>query len=182
VILWHHATQCASFPQVQQACCSGALCKSPNLKPASIAPWHDLRHHRALMTLPLRHLWHVQMAWVGVLEGSRRRLIASAIVVSSARNTRPERPAVSHALSIAAQRQGAQRLPGAVSQSLRSTLVVNAMPKHVTTAETHADGGKASAPVLAQVLALYGCLAWVQLSLRPDYILVIDCGSTGTRM
>ena len=33
-----------------------------------------------------------------------------------------------------------------------------------------------------QVLALYGCLAWVQLSLRPDYILVIDCGSTGTRM
>jgi hypothetical protein len=39
-----------------------------------------------------------------------------------------------------------------------------------------------TAAVLAQVLALYGCLAWVQLSLRPDYILVIDCGSTGTRM
>lgn len=33
-----------------------------------------------------------------------------------------------------------------------------------------------------QVLALYGCLAWVHLSMRPDYILVIDCGSTGTRM
>lgn len=35
---------------------------------------------------------------------------------------------------------------------------------------------------LTQLLALYGCLTAVHLSSRPDYILVIDCGSTGTRM
>ncbi len=35
---------------------------------------------------------------------------------------------------------------------------------------------------LVQLLALYGCLTAVHLSSRPDYILVIDCGSTGTRM
>ena len=33
-----------------------------------------------------------------------------------------------------------------------------------------------------QLLALYGVLTWSHLSGRPDYILVIDCGSTGTRM
>lgn len=39
-----------------------------------------------------------------------------------------------------------------------------------------------NAPPVVQLLALYCLLGWAHLSARPDYILVIDCGSTGTRM
>ena len=61
-------------------------------------------------------------------------------------------------------------------------MIVHATARYVSIAGIRIGVRRQEFRCWMQVLALYGCLAWVQLSSRPDYILVIDCGSTGTRM
>ena len=68
----------------------------------STAPGTDVLDRRAPMRTPLRQLVYAQMAWGGVLDGTRRRLVVSAAMVSSYTIMRPPHvTAVPHASSVA---------------------------------------------------------------------------------